>query len=217
MNEQKTKNTFRRNTIWLLWLLFLITAVAMGQNSYTLNGTISDKSNGETLYGATVFLKGTTIGGVTNEYGFYSITAPAGDYVLNISYIGFQEINVEITLDRDQKVDFEVSEISTRLEEVVVTADEPERALLRKPEMSVAKMNIATVKQMPVVLGELDILKSLQMLPGVTSNGEGSGGFHVRGGASDQNLVLLDEAIIYNTSHMLGFFSVFPDHRGNIL
>ena len=92
---------------------------------------------------------------------------------------------------------------------MVVTADEPERAILKKPEMSVLKMNIATIKQMPVVMGEVDVLKSLQMLPGVTNNGEGSGGFHVRGGAGDQNLVLLDEAIIYNTSHMFGFFSVF--------
>jgi len=183
--------------------------MAMGQSNYTISGTITDKSNGETLYGASVFLKGTTIGGVTNEYGFYSITAPQGDYVLNVSYMGYQEINADITLNHDQKLDYEISELSTQLKEVIVTAEEPERALLRKPEMSVAKMNIATVKQMPVVLGEVDILKSLQMLPGVTNNGEGSGGFHVRGGAQDQNLVLLDEAIIYNTSHMFGFFSVF--------
>jgi hypothetical protein len=91
----------------------------------------------------------------------------------------------------------------------VVTAEETERISLRKPEMSVSKLNISTVKMMPVVLGEVDIIKSIQMLPGVTKNGEGSGGFHVRGGGADQNLVLLDEAIIYNTSHMLGFFSIF--------
>ncbi|WP_350285924.1 TonB-dependent receptor [uncultured Croceitalea sp.] len=209
MNKQKTKNDFARHGIWLLWLLFLITASAMGQENYTISGTITDKSNGETLYGATVFLKGTTIGGVTNTYGFFSITAPEGDYSLNISYIGFQETNVEVALYNNQKLDFEIAELSTELEEVIVTAEEPERAILRKPEMSVAKMNIATVKQMPVVLGEVDILKSLQMLPGVANNGEGTGGFHVRGGAQDQNLVLLDEAIIYNTSHMFGFFSVF--------
>ena len=193
-----------------LWsIIFLFSMATMAQTSYTLNGTITDQSNGETLFGASVFLKGTTIGVVTNEYGFYSLTAPEGDYTLTISYVGFSEINQEVTLKSNQKLDFEISEFSTELEEVVVTADEPERASLRKPEMSVAKMNIATVKQMPVVLGEVDILKSLQMLPGVTNNGEGTGGFHVRGGAGDQNLVLLDEAIIYNTSHMFGFFSVF--------
>ena len=187
----------------------LCSTMAMAQASYTLSGTITDHSNGETLFGASVFLKGTTIGVVTNEYGFYSLTAPAGDYTLNIAYMGYTDINQEISFDTNQQLDFEISESSTALEEVIVTADEPERALLRKPEMSVLKMNIATVKQMPVVMGEVDILKSLQMLPGVTNNGEGTGGFHVRGGAGDQNLVLLDEAIIYNTSHMFGFFSVF--------
>ena len=206
----RIQTNFQKPLVLGLWsIIFLFSMATMAQTSYTLNGTITDQSNGETLFGASVFLKGTTIGVVTNEYGFYSITAPEGDYTLTISYVGFSEINQEVTLKSNQKLDFEISEFSTELEEVVVTADEPERASLRKPEMSVAKMNIATVKQMPVVLGEVDILKSLQMLPGVTNNGEGTGGFHVRGGAGDQNLVLLDEAIIYNTSHMFGFFSVF--------
>ena len=206
----RIQTNFQKPLVLGLWsIIFLFSMATMAQTSYTLNGTITDQSNGETLFGASVFLKGTTIGVVTNEYGFYSLTAPEGDYTLTISYVGFSEINQEVTLKSNQKLDFEISEFSTELEEVVVTADEPERASLRKPEMSVAKMNIATVKQMPVVLGEVDILKSLQMLPGVTNNGEGTGGFHVRGGAGDQNLVLLDEAIIYNTSHMFGFFSVF--------
>ncbi len=195
--------------IYLWFWLLLYSTAAMAQTNYTLSGTISDQNNGETLFGASVFLKGTTIGVVTNEYGFYSLTAPEGEYTLIISYIGFAETTRQVVLNKDQKIDLEISEFSTKLNEVVVTADEPERAILRKPEMSVAKMNIATVKRMPVVLGEVDILKSLQMLPGVTNNGEGTGGFHVRGGAQDQNLVLLDEAIIYNTSHMFGFFSVF--------
>lgn len=189
--------------------LLLFTTTVAAQHNYTISGTISDSSNGETQFGATVFLSGTSIGVISNEYGFYSITAPEGEYVLQVSFLGFKEIKGDITLNKDQKLDFELTEASTQLQEVTVTAEEPERALIRKPEMSVAKLNIATVKQMPVVLGEVDILKSLQMLPGITSNGEGTGGFHVRGGAGDQNLVLLDEAIIYNTSHMFGFFSVF--------
>ncbi len=206
----RIQQNLHRRFAFCLWLsIFFLSATAIAQTNYTVSGSITDKNDGETLFGASVFLKGTTIGVVTNEYGFYSITAPEGPYTLNISYLGYAEINQEITLDRNQKIDFEITEFSTELEEVIVTADEPERAILRKPEMSVAKMNIATVKQMPVVLGEVDILKSLQMLPGVTNNGEGTGGFHVRGGAGDQNLVLLDEAIIYNTSHMFGFFSVF--------
>lgn len=209
MNSKKTLSPLLKATIWLLWAYFLGCLFVTGQTTHTISGSITDKSNGETLFGASVFLTGTTIGGITNEYGFYSITAPEGEYVLNISYIGYTDVNTTINLNEDLKLDIEISEFSTELEEVVVTAEEPERAILRKPEMSVVKMNVGTVKKMPVVLGEVDILKSLQMLPGVTNNGEGTGGFHVRGGAQDQNLVLLDEAIIYNTSHMFGFFSVF--------
>ena len=193
-----------------LGLLFLFfTSLLSAQENFTVSGSITDASNGETLFGASVFLEGTTIGAITNEYGFYSITAPSGDYNLIISYVGFLDVKKEITLNQNQKVNFEIQEYATQLEEVVLTADEKEHVNIRKPEMSVNKLNIKTVKRMPVVLGEVDIIKSLQMLPGVTNNGEGSSGFNVRGGAADQNLVLLDEAIIYNTSHMLGFFSVF--------
>lgn len=193
----------------LVLLLMLFTATLSAQDDYTISGTIKDISNGETLFGASVFLEGTTIGGVTNEYGFYSITAPEGNYTLAISYMGYAEIRKEFMLNSNQKMNFEIKEITTKLNEIVVTAEEPERALLRKPQMSVSQLNIKTVKQMPMVLGEVDVLKSIQLLPGVTNNGEGSSGFNVRGGAVDQNLVLLDEAIIYNTSHLLGFFSVF--------
>ncbi len=190
-------------------MILAVSSIVFCQENYTVSGKISDIENGETLFGASVFLEGTSIGVITNEYGFYSITAPQGKYRLLITYIGYSDIKQDINLITNQQINFEISEFSTQLDEVEVIADEPERALLRKPEMSVLKMNIETVKQMPVVLGEVDILKSLQMLPGVTNNGEGTGGFHVRGGAGDQNLVLLDEAIIYNTSHMFGFFSVF--------
>ncbi|WP_435624428.1 TonB-dependent receptor [Flagellimonas sp.] len=209
MNSKKSLAPIGKTMVWLLGVYFMGCALVAAQTTHTISGTITDASNGETLFGASVFLSGTTIGGITNEYGFYSITAPEGDYILNVSYIGYSDVNITISLKQDIKRDVEIAEFSTELEEVVVTAEEPERAILGKPEMSVVKMNIGTVKRMPVVLGEVDILKSLQMLPGVTNNGEGTGGFHVRGGAQDQNLVLLDEAIIYNTSHMFGFFSVF--------
>lgn len=195
---------------WLLGLgLLLCASQIQAQNNFTVSGTVTDKTNGETLFGTSIFLKGTTIGVITNEYGFYSISAPKGSYTLVFSHMGYRDISMDITLDRNQKIDVEIEEFSTQLDEVEVTAEEPERAILRKPEMSISKLNIKTVKQMPVVLGEVDVIKSLQILPGITNNGEGSSGFHVRGGAVDQNLVLLDEAIIYNTSHLLGFFSVF--------
>ncbi|MEL6304178.1 MAG: TonB-dependent receptor [Bacteroidota bacterium] len=193
----------------VFFLAFLGVQLLSAQQNFTVSGTLTDQQNGETLFGSTVFLKGTTIGVVTNEYGFYSLTAPAGKYSLVFSYLGYQDVVRDIDLTKNQKLDIELQSTSYQLTEVEVTAEEPERALLRKPEMSVSKLNISTVKQMPVVLGEVDVIKSLQVLPGVTANGEGSAGFHVRGGAADQNLVLLDEAIIYNTSHLLGFFSVF--------
>ncbi len=201
MKNQKTKS--------IALLFMLLTTVMFSQENYTVSGTIKEASNGELAFGASVFLKGTSIGAVSNEYGFYSISAPKGTYSLVVSYIGFENKVQQVEIDKDQKINFEIKEASMQLDEVFITAEETERVNLKKPEMSVSKLNIKTVKQMPVVLGEVDIIKSLQMLPGVTKNGEGSGGFHVRGGAVDQNLVLLDEAIIYNTSHMLGFFSVF--------
>lgn len=192
-----------------LGFCFILNGFLFAQENYSVRGTIKDTDNGETLLGASVFLKGTSIGAVTNEYGFFSITAPKGDYTLIISYLGYQEQSEAITLNADKTVNIEIKELSTQLDAVVIQAEESERVSIKKPQMSVSKLNASTIKQMPAVLGEIDVIKSIQLLPGVTNNGEGSTGFNVRGGAVDQNLVLLDEAIIYNTSHFFGFFSVF--------
>ncbi|WP_136482708.1 TonB-dependent receptor [Cognatitamlana onchidii] len=188
-------------------LLFGISLTA--QNTHSVRGTVKDFKNGETLLGATVFLKGTSIGTITNAYGFYSLSAKPGAYTLVVSYMGYKETSKKIVLDKDQVLDFEIEELTEQLEEVVVIAEESERVSIKSPETGVSKLNAGTIKQMPAVLGEVDVIKSIQLLPGVTNNGEGTGGFNVRGGAVDQNLVLLDEAIIYNTSHFFGFFSVF--------
>ncbi|MGH1384842.1 TonB-dependent receptor [Kordia sp.] len=193
----------------VIWICLLMSTFLFAQEKFSVSGTVKDKKNGETLLGATVYLKGTTNGAITNEYGFFSLTAPKGTYTLIISFLGYENVTKEITLDVDQTVNFEIKESSTSLETVVIEAEESERLNIRKPQMSVSKLNAETIKQMPVVLGEVDVIKSIQMLPGVTNSGEGTGGFNVRGGAADQNLVLLDEAIIYNTSHFFGFFSVF--------
>ncbi|WP_103866867.1 TonB-dependent receptor [Aquimarina sp. I32.4] len=212
MNQSfKCKHLKKRTRLLILccFSLLVMSSSVIAQENHTISGKITDIKNGETLFGASVFFKGTSIGVITNEYGFYSISAPKGNYTLTVSYVGYTDINKEVVLDQNQKIDFEITESSTQLDEVIIKSEETERVSLRKPEMSVSKLNIKTVKQMPVVLGEVDIIKSIQMLPGVTKNGEGTSGFHVRGGAADQNLVLLDEAIIYNTSHLLGFFSVF--------
>jgi len=191
----------------LLFLLF--TSLLSAQEKYTISGVIKDVSNGESVFGASVYLKNTTIGVMSNEYGFFSITAPKGTYDLVVSYLGYTNMNQEIILNKDQKLTFEISESSTTLNEVVITTSDTQLVSIRKPQMSVSKLKIGTIKKMPAVLGEIDVLKSIQMLPGVTNSGEGTSGFNVRGGAADQNLVLLDEAIIYNTSHLFGFFSVF--------
>ena len=201
MKNHKTKQ------LLILFVLFTVTLFA--QENYTISGIVKEAENGETTFGASVFLKGTTIGAVSNEYGFYSITAPKGNYTLVVSYIGFADVTQEITLDQNFKINFEIKEDATQLDEIVISSEEPERVSLRSPQMSVSKVKVSTIKKMPVVLGEVDIVKAIQVLPGVTNTGEASGGFNVRGGAVDQNLVLLDEAIIYNTSHLLGFFSVF--------
>ena len=192
-----------------LGMCLVLSVSLFAQESYTVRGTIKDFKNGETLFGASVFLKGTTNGSITNEYGFFSITAPKGNYTLVVSYLGYEELSKEIILEVDQTQNFEVKELSTKLDEIIILAEEPERISIKKPQMSVSKLNASTIKQIPAVLGEVDVIKSIQMLPGVTNTGEGTAGFNVRGGAVDQNLVLLDEAIIYNTSHFFGFFSVF--------
>lgn len=210
------------NKLPILFLLF--TSLIWSQNNFSISGTIKDQSSGETLFGATVFILDSSIGTTTNEYGFYSITAPEGNYTIVVSYMGFDDVLKEIVLNSDQNLNIEITESSTQLNEIVLKTEESEDISLRKPQMSVSKLNVGTIKQMPAVLGEVDIIKSIQLLPGVTNNGEGSSGFNVRGGSVDQNLVLLDETIIYNTSHLLGFFSIFNSdaikdiklYKGNI-
>ncbi|WP_299627060.1 TonB-dependent receptor [uncultured Tenacibaculum sp.] len=195
--------------IYTIIILFLIPLLSFSQDKFTISGTLKDKANGETLFGATVFLKGTSRGTITNEYGFYSLTAPKGNYTLSVSYIGYKPLEKEIELTKNIKFNADLSEDANILDEVVISAEESKKVNLRSPQMSVTKISSQTIKQIPVVLGEVDVIKSIQLLPGVTNAGEGASGFNVRGGAEDQNLILLDEAIIYNASHLFGFFSVF--------
>lgn len=193
----------------LIFLPMLLSYYGYAQDKFTISGTLKDQSNGETLLGATILLKGTSIGTTTNEYGFYSLTAPKGNYTLVISYLGYTTIEKEIVLDQNMKFNTELTEDAGQLDEVIITAEESKKVNLQTPQMSVAKLSSETIKRIPAVLGEVDVIKSIQLLPGVTNAGEGASGFNVRGGAEDQNLVLLDEAIIYNSSHLFGFFSVF--------
>lgn len=194
----------------LLLNLILIGHLSFSQEKYTISGTITDKNNNETLIGVSININATNYSTITNEYGFYSLTIPKGNYKMSISYVGYQLVEQEIELNKSIKQNFSLMESSEQLEEVIIT--EKTKSNTRKAEMSVNKLSIATIKQMPVVLGEVDIIKSILFLPGVTNAGEGQSGFNVRGGGADQNLILLDEATIFNSSHLFGFFSVFnPD------
>ena len=184
---------------------------SFAQRQYTLSGTISEDSSNETLIGVAIVFPELETGVTTNEYGFYSITLPEGTYQLLVRYLGFQDVVKTVTLDADKKMNFQLMESAEQLQEVVVTED-VEKMDVRKPQMSVNSLSVGTIKKIPVILGEADVIKSILLLPGVTNAGEGASGFNVRGGAVDQNLILLDEATIFNSSHLFGFFSVFnPD------
>ncbi|SDR68349.1 TonB-dependent receptor [Christiangramia echinicola] len=199
-----------RNLAFLLISLFLYHPIN-AQELFTLNGVVTDVSSNETLIGVNLIIPEAKTGVVTNDYGYYSIKLPQGVYEIEITYLGYRSIIETVQLDTDKKLDFQLSEASENLEEVVITSD-IEGLNIRKPEMSVNKLSISTIQKLPVVFGEVDVVKSLLLLPGVSNAGEGSSGFNVRGGAVDQNLILLDEATIYNSSHLFGLFSVFnPD------
>lgn len=187
----------------------MIPTLIHAQESFTLSGTLSDNSNGETLPGASIVIEDMGTGTTTNLYGFYSLPITKGKHTLIISYVGYQTQKKVIDVTGDITVNSELSESSEELNEVVLTTKETQAINIRTPQMSVNKLTTKSIKKIPATLGEVDIIKSLQLLPGVSNAGEGSSGFNVRGGAEDQNLVILDEAIIYNSSHLFGFFSVF--------
>jgi len=198
----------------ILFLAFLFTipfSNLFAQSDFTISGYIKDQASGETLIGAAVYIEELETGTVSNVYGFYSISMPAGDYTVSYRYVGYETITEKISLDSNIKKDIELNEENEELEEVTITA-EAEDANVSSVEMSVNKLDIKTIQQIPSLLGEADIIRSIQLLPGVSTVGEGASGFNVRGGGVGQNLVLLDEAPVYNSSHLLGFFSVFnPD------
>ena len=181
------------------------------QNKYTISGTVKDFANGEGLIGATVTVKEIRAGASVNEYGFYSITLPEGNYTIVYGYIGYLKMEQKIELKANVQINIELKEEILNTEEVVVSAKK-DNDNITNVEMSTNKLDISTIKKIPALLGEVDVIKSIILLPGVSTVGEGASGFNVRGGAIDQNLVLLDEAPVYNSSHLFGFFSIFnPD------
>lgn len=194
-----------------LFILAFISFSLSAQEKFTISGYVKDSKNGEALIGVTVHKKNSQFATSTNAYGFYSLTLPKGPDTVSFSFVGYQTIMKTIDLTANQTLSLEMSEEDKTLDEVVVSS-EREDANVKGMEMSVAKLDIKQIQKMPALLGEVDIIKSIQLLPGVTTVGEGASGFNVRGGNIDQNLVLMDEAPVYNSSHLFGFFSVFnPD------
>jgi hypothetical protein len=190
-------------------LILLVGFTSIAQDNVTISGTIRDASKGEEIIGATIRIKGENKGSVTNEYGFYSFTLAKGSYTLQISAVEFVTIELAIALDSSVQKDFDLQPVKVNvLDEVVVTTDRPDQQV-RDPLMGVEKLDPKEISKIPVIFGEKDLIKTMQLIPGVKSAGEGSSGFYVRGGAADQNLILLDEAPVYNASHLLGFFSTF--------
>ncbi|MDQ8004372.1 MAG: TonB-dependent receptor [Pedobacter sp.] len=206
--------SYKINVCLLLFLGFLFSANAQETTSetskqkVTLSGTIANKLNNETLIGVSIQILEAKIAVATNTYGFYSITLPKGNYTVVISYMGFDNVEEKISLNQNTKKNFVMTENSKSLEGVTIKSN-PNKINISKPEMSINKLSITTIRKMPPMMGEVDVLKSILQLPGVTNAQEGATGFNVRGGSVDGNLVLLDEAVVYNTSHLFGFFSVF--------
>jgi outer membrane cobalamin receptor len=175
---------------------------------YTVSGYITDTGSGEELIGAAVIIEGTGKGTVSNQYGFYSMSLPPGFYQLRFTYVGYNHQERAINLDGDKRINIELPEELTQLEEVTITA-EGKKAHIRKAETGVSRLPIKSIRRIPTLMGEVDVIKAIQLLPGVQAASEGASGFSVRGGNPDQNLILLDEATVYNASHLMGFFSVF--------
>ncbi len=197
--------------IWIFSTIYFSVYTLNAQEKFTISGTISEEKSNETLIGVNISFPEIASGTITNEYGFYSITLPQGNYTMVISYLGYTTVSEPITLSKSITKNISLTDNLESLDAVIIT-ENVEKLNIRTPQMSVNTLTSSTIKNIPVVLGEADIIKAITLLPGVTNGGEGASGFNVRGGAADQNLILLDEAIIYNSSHLFGFFSVFnPD------
>jgi hypothetical protein len=193
----------------LLSCFALLTSVSWGQKKVTVSGYIKEASSGETLLGASLYVDEVQDGAQANTYGFYSFSAVPGKYTLKYTYMGMKDEVFTVNLTKDTVINLEmISAADNELSEVVVTAEKADRNV-SGTQMGTISLSTEKIKKLPVVFGESDVLKAIQLLPGVQSSGEGQSGFYVRGGGPDQNLVMLDDAVVYNTGHLFGFFSIF--------
>ena len=192
----------------LLFFLILSSRFAFGQNKFTITGYVKDSLSSETLTGASIIVNDQEKGVISNAYGFFSITLPRGHYNLTVSYVGYTATRREIDLNKNLDLNFLINPRSVNNAEVIIYAKKSD-GNVKNAQMGKIDLSMAQMKSLPVLFGEIDILKTLQLLPGVSNAGEGNTGLYVRGGGPDQNLILLDDAVVYNTGHLFGFFSIF--------
>lgn len=194
--------------ICFLVLSFFLITIVSAQEKITLNGYLKDSLTGETLIGANILVTGEGRGVQSNQYGFYSITLNKGNYKLLVSFIGYQPKEINISLQQDEQQNILLLPNAAIINNVTVTGRRRDNNV-KTAQMGKIELSVSTAKALPALLGEVDVLKTLQLLPGVRNAGEGNAGFYVRGGGPDQNLILLDDAVVYNTGHLFGFFSIF--------
>ncbi len=198
-------------TLLTIYLFFIATGIFA--NDFTIKGYVRDAATGEELIGAVIYIKEIKSGTVTNIYGFYSVTLPQGKYSMSISFLGYKQELKEIDLRKNQTLNINLTSFEHSIDEVKISAKRKDENVVSL-EMSINKLQMKTIKTLPMLMGEVDVLKAIQLLPGVQNGGEGTTGFYVRGGGVDQNLILLDDAPVYNASHVGGVFSVF---NGDVL
>lgn len=199
---------FKISFFSILFLFVGFTGLAQEKEKYTISGYVKDVSNGEYSIGASVYIKELMKGVNTNVYGFYSITVEKGSYHLVVSYVGYNTIEKEIELNKDIQMNIDISPSMITTKTIEISSESGNQNVATTTVGSV-KLEMDEIKKLPVFMGEVDVLKTVQLIPGVKSAGDGNTGFYVRGGGPDQNLILLDEAVVYNASHLMGFFSVF--------
>ncbi len=197
------------NKIHIIIFLIFLNVISLQAQVFTVSGSVTDGSNGEDLIGVNIAVKESPTTGVsTNTFGFYSLSLPEGNYTFLFSYLGYKTITKKIVLNKNLKINIDLKVDSQSLSEVVVSAKRSDDNIV-STDVGVSNLNVSDIETVPVLFGEQDIMKTIQLLPGVKPAGDGNAGFYVRGGAADQNLILLDGAPVYNASHLLGFFSVF--------
>ncbi|HKR06354.1 MAG TPA: TonB-dependent receptor [Bacteroidia bacterium] len=194
--------------IVLQCLFIFISLPGFSQNKFTISGYVKDSTTGEFLIGTNVYIKELLKGEQTNQYGFYSITVNEGNYTVVFSYVGYREKNIPVELNKNVRINAEMASTAIETKEVEIVGEKKDKNV-QNAQMGKIELDVEKIKSLPTFLGEVDILKAIQLLPGVQAAGEGNSGFYVRGGGPDQNLILLDEAVVYNPAHLFGFFSVF--------